>query len=56
MSESAPGKVVTVITPCKYCGGPHVPMHCPRVRAIEYFPDGFTMRRIEFHREDTRDR
>jgi hypothetical protein len=31
-------------------------MHCPRLRAIEYFPDGTTVRRIEFHREDNLER
>jgi hypothetical protein len=32
---------------CRYCGVHH-PGECPRVKAIDYYPDG-TTKRVEFH-------
>lgn len=32
---------------CPYCGLPHAGT-CPRVKAIEYHPDG-SLKRVEFH-------
>lgn len=35
---------------CPYCGAfSHAGM-CPRVRSVEYWPDGVTVKRIEFHK------
>ena len=34
-------------TPCRWCGVIHG-IHCPLVKAYEYFPDG-TLKRVEFH-------
>lgn len=37
---------------CEYCGNPHQPTRCPRVRSIEY-ADGpsHVIKRVEFHEE-----
>lgn len=32
---------------CQYCGMTHTAT-CPKIRAIEYYPDG-TIKRVEFH-------
>lgn len=34
--------------PCPYCGKHHHET-CPRVSAMEYYPDGKTIKRVEFH-------
>lgn len=33
---------------CPYCGLPPHPGVCPTVKAIEYHPDGVTVKRVEF--------
>ena len=33
---------------CDYCGGAHKERACPRVKAIEYGPNG-RVSRVEFH-------
>lgn len=33
---------------CMYCGLHHETV-CPRVSAITYWPDGITIKRIDFH-------
>lgn len=35
------------IQTCQYCGTIHEAI-CPRIKSIEYHPDGTTVRRIEF--------
>lgn len=35
---------------CPHCGCYHTSM-CPRIKAIEYYPDGCTIKRIEYHDE-----
>jgi hypothetical protein len=37
--------------PCNYCGQTHTGT-CPRVKAIEYWPDG-TVKRVELRDETT---
>ena len=37
----------TTITECRFCGQSHG-MRCPSVKAIEYFEDGVTVKRVEF--------
>ncbi len=37
----------TTITNCRFCGMSHG-MRCPSVKAIEYFEDGVTVKRVEF--------
>lgn len=32
---------------CAWCGGLHPQTICPKVKAIDYYPDG-TMKRVEF--------
>jgi hypothetical protein len=43
-----------VIEACQHCSSPGNPVfhpgHCPRVKAVEYYPDG-RVRRVEFHPE-----
>lgn len=34
--------------PCRWCGWTHGTL-CPSVRAIEFFEDGLTVKRVEFH-------
>lgn len=34
-------------TPCGHCGAFHAGP-CPRVKAVEYYPDG-TVKRVEYH-------
>jgi hypothetical protein len=36
---------------CRWCGMIHGPA-CPSVRAIEYYPDGVTVRRVEFKSQE----
>ena len=34
---------------CPYCGGwPHIERICPRIKVIEYYPDG-TVKRLELY-------
>jgi len=33
---------------CGYCGMIHQGP-CPRIKAIEYYPDGFTIKRVEYY-------
>ena len=33
---------------CRWCGNLHGPQ-CPNVRAIEFYQDGVTVKRVEFH-------
>ena len=33
--------------PCAHCGGWHA-CQCPRIKAIEYYPDG-SIKRVEYH-------
>lgn len=33
---------------CPHCGGIHQDRTCPRIKAVEYHPDG-SIKRIEFH-------
>lgn len=33
---------------CPHCGMIHQST-CPRIKAIEYHPDGITVKRVEFH-------
>lgn len=53
VSTDAPAGVATAISvarmsqPCGYCGGYHLAV-CPRVKAIEYHPNGMVAR-VEFH-------
>lgn len=35
------------ITNCRFCGQSHG-LRCPSVKAIEYFEDGVTVKRVEF--------
>jgi len=35
---------------CRWCGEVHGP-RCPRVRVIEFYPDGVTIKRVEFVRQ-----
>jgi hypothetical protein len=35
------------IATCDYCGAIHRAV-CPMIKAIEYFEDGFTIKRVEF--------
>lgn len=39
--------MTTTITNCRWCGMTHG-IRCPSVKAIEYFGDGVTVKRIEF--------
>jgi hypothetical protein len=41
------GATVFAPYPCPHCGGWHTGM-CPRLKAIEYHPDG-TVKRVEYH-------
>lgn len=47
--------IVTAVLPamprCGYCGGVAHAMlvMCPRVKLVEYYPDGKTLKRVEFH-------
>jgi hypothetical protein len=34
---------------CQWCGQLHPGVVCSRIAAIEYQPDGVTVKRIEFH-------
>ncbi len=34
---------------CRWCGATWHGLHCPSVRAIEFFQDGVTVKRVEFH-------
>lgn len=44
----------TSATPkCHYCGALAHDGLCPRIAAIEYFEDGVTIKRIEFHAPQT---
>jgi hypothetical protein len=36
-----------VMDSCPYCGMIHQAI-CPRIKAIEYYPDGISVKRIEF--------
>jgi hypothetical protein len=38
---------MTTITNCRFCGMSHG-IRCPSVKAIEYFEDGVTVKRVEF--------
>ena len=42
-----PDGTLTQMSPCGYCGQWHDNV-CPRVKAMEYHPDG-TIKRVEFH-------
>jgi hypothetical protein len=33
---------------CRWCGHIHLTPQCPAVKAIEYWPDGITVKRVEF--------
>jgi hypothetical protein len=33
---------------CRWCGGPLHRGQCPLVKALEFHPDGFTVKRVEF--------
>ncbi len=37
---------------CGHCGCVHVNQQCPRIKAIEYHPNG-TVKRIEYHTPTT---
>lgn len=39
--------------PCRWCGTPHHGRHCPSVKAIEFHPDGVTVKRVEFFESQT---
>jgi hypothetical protein len=39
--------MTTSITNCRFCGMSHG-IRCPSVKAIEYFEDGITVKRVEF--------
>ena len=42
------GSATTSLTPyCGHCGGIHQGP-CPRIKAVEYYPNG-TMKRVEYH-------
>jgi hypothetical protein len=50
-STSLPSSTSVACSPgwaCGYCGGypAHGPAQCPRVRAVEYYPDG-SLKRVE---------
>jgi hypothetical protein len=36
--------------PCQWCGAHHINIICPRVKAIDFYPDG-THKRVEFKTE-----
>jgi hypothetical protein len=38
---------------CRYCGTIHLVGMCPRIKIIEYYNDGITIKKIEFHEPDT---
>lgn len=33
--------------PCRWCGAMHPELRCPKIRAVEFHPDG-TIKRVEF--------
>jgi len=35
-------------SPCPHCGFIHQTT-CPRIKSMEYYPDGIVVKRIEFH-------
>jgi len=39
--------MATTITECRFCGMSHG-LRCPSVKAIEYFSDGVTVKRVEY--------
>jgi len=39
--------MATTITECRFCGMSHG-LRCPSIKAIEYFDDGITVKRVEF--------
>lgn len=40
---------------CGYCGASHPNMTCPRISAFEFWPDGQTIKRIEFFQDKPTD-
>lgn len=48
MSEYSEASQHTTIFTCQWCGCLHPNQTCPRVKKIEYHPDG-TVKNIEFH-------
>ena len=36
------------INNCRFCGQDHGAFRCPSIKAIEYFEDGITVKRVEF--------
>jgi hypothetical protein len=48
LSESRTTSVTSLALPCAYCGTypAHTPSVCPRVKAVEYHPNGM-LKRVE---------
>jgi hypothetical protein len=42
------------VAPCRWCGSPTGHEPCPIVSAFEFYPDGTTIRRVEYKSEDTK--
>lgn len=58
LEEEAPlmSSAASPVPYCQYCRAvaSHTALNCPRVRAVEYHPDGI-LKRIEFHEEWAQD-
>ena len=48
-TTAAPSDAAHVAPKCPRCYGTHRLEQCPQVKSIEYYPDGTTVKRVEFH-------
>ena len=48
ISSAVQAGVQPSIGPCRWCGNHHG-VFCPSVKAIEFYQDGATIKRVEFH-------